>query len=173
MHQTKLLKMRILYRMKELGLVFLLALRSNNPLTFIWWVQILGDCYFLKHFIGSNNIPRAPAGRLEMKIQYRIQSQFYGPCENANCTVKERHDWSHSLNCQQELSHEKVSEKETSFGYFCWEMLIINMGISQERKRLLNIVSQKYLMTFVLSLYCTKWRRPLVVRSGSSFSLRM
>ena len=53
------------------------------------------------------------------------------------------HDWSLSLNCQQELSHEKVSEKEKLFWIFCWEMPIINMGISQERKRLLNIVSQK------------------------------
>ena len=33
--------------------------------------------------------------------------------------------------------------KKTSFGYFCWEMPRMNMGVSQERKCLLNIVSQK------------------------------
>jgi hypothetical protein len=28
------------------------------------------------------------------------------------------HDWTFSLNCQQELSHEKVSEKENLFWIF-------------------------------------------------------
>ena len=33
--------------------------------------------------------------------------------------------------------------RKTTFGYFCWEMPIINMGVSREGKCLLNIVSQK------------------------------
>ncbi len=33
--------------------------------------------------------------------------------------------------------------KKTSFGYFCWETPRMNMGVSQEGKCLLNIVSQK------------------------------
>jgi hypothetical protein len=61
-----------------------------GPLTFIWWVHMLGDCNFSKCVLSSNNIPRPPAGRLEMKIQYRILSWSHGPCENANCTAKER-----------------------------------------------------------------------------------
>ena len=33
--------------------------------------------------------------------------------------------------------------KKTSFGYLCWETPRMNMGVSQERKCLLDIVSQK------------------------------
>jgi hypothetical protein len=45
---------------------------------------------FSKHILSSNPIPQAPAGRLEMRIQYSIQSQSYGPFKNANRTVMER-----------------------------------------------------------------------------------
>ena len=53
--------------------------------------------------------------------------------------------------------------KKTSFGYFCWETPRMNMVVSQERKCLLNIVSQKlisydFCTSFVLHKVKTFWR---------------
>jgi hypothetical protein len=47
------------------------------------------------------------------------------------------------LTANRNCPMQRFLRKKTSFEYFCWEMSIINMGISQERKRLLNIVSRK------------------------------
>ena len=80
------------------------------------------------------------------------------------------HDWSLSLNCQQELSHEKVSEKEILYWIFCWEMPRMNLGVSWERKCLLNIVSQKlisYDFYTSFALQKVKW-----AFGGSKWKLR-
>ena len=70
------------------------------------------------------------------------------------------HDWSISFNCQQELSCEKVAEKENFSWIFCWETPRMKKSVSWERKRLLNVVSQKlisydFCASFVL--YKVKW----------------
>jgi hypothetical protein len=65
--------------------------------------------------------------------------------------------------------------KKSSLGYFCWEMPRMNMGVSWERKCLLDIVSQKlisydFCTSFALhkvkwAFGCSKWklRKPTCV----------
>ena len=58
------------------------------------------------------------------------------------------------LTAKRNCPMRRFLRKKTSFGYFCWEKPRMKMGVSQERKCLLSIVSQKLISYDFLYFLC-------------------